>query len=172
MNLFAKSNTAYAMKMVGSMQYVTQEVILEPAVLEHVLRYRQLRPWSTEAGGQLFGTIASDLIHVVRATGPYRGDERSRYRYRSNTGAAQRAIEECAAQKLLYLGEWHTHAEDSPNPSQLDGGAMKLLMANSRLNSDALLMLIVGRADGAQGLGLWTVTAHAARLWQLRSQKN
>lgn len=154
--------------MIGSMHSVAQTVTLDPAVLAHVLGNRQLRAWSKEAGGQLFGVIAPGCICVRVATGPYRGDERSRYRYRSNPEAAQRAIEECSAQGLLYLGEWHTHAEDYPNASGLDGGAMKLLMANSRLNSDSLLLLIVGRAGGAQGLGLWSVTTRAAYLWQLQ----
>ena len=168
--LFGKGNPQPADSLVGSMQDVAQQVVLESAVMEHVLRHRQLRPWSKEAGGQLFGSISPDFIQVVRATGPYSGDERSRYRYRSNPNAAQRAIEECSAQQLLYLGEWHTHAEDRPSASGLDGGAMKLLMANSRLNSNSLLMLIAGRAEPVDGIGLWTVTAQAARLWQLRSQ--
>lgn len=115
----------------------------------------------------MFGTINADQVCVTEATGPYAGDERSRYRYRSNPAAAQRAIEERHNRGLLYLGEWHTHAEDHPNASSLDNDAMHRLIGSSQLNSNALLMMIVGRARGAAGLGVWSVSSAAVRQWSL-----
>jgi len=127
--------------------------------------------FASEAGGQLFGTISSATVSIEIATGPYLGDERSRYRYRSNAKAAQLAIEQQAKKALLYLGEWHTHAEDHPSASSLDVDAMQRLIANSRLNSSALLMLIVGLKKNAKGMALFTATNTGSQQWALSSAK-
>lgn len=108
-----------------------------------------------------------DIIHVSRATGPYPADERSRYRYRSNLAAAQSEIQNQSQAGLLYLGEWHTHAEDRPGASSLDDEAMRLLLARSQLNSNALLMLIVGRKTMVDSLALWIVTPDRVYQWTL-----
>lgn len=152
---------------VGHLDDVHQSLSITRPALQHVGRHRQSTRWASEAGGQLFGTINAAQICVAEASGPYVGDERSRYRYRSNPAAAQRAIEDRHKRGLLYLGEWHTHAEDHPSASSLDDDAMRRLIAGSQLNSNALLMMIVGRALGSSGLGVWSVSSEFARQWNL-----
>jgi integrative and conjugative element protein (TIGR02256 family) len=162
---FRKSMSKYSV--IGCLDENHQTLWIDPPALQHVNRYLQSTPWATEAGGQLFGTINTEQIFVAEVSGPYAGDERSRYRYRSNPAAAQRAIEDRHKRGLFYLGEWHTHAEDSPSASSLDDDAMRRLISGSRLNSDALLMMIVGRAHGVAGLGVWSVSSKAMRKWSL-----
>lgn len=70
-----------------------QRIVLGPPVVTHVQHFRQSLPFASEAGGQLFGTVSPDVVNVEAASGPYPGDERSRYRYRSDPRAAQAAIE-------------------------------------------------------------------------------
>ena len=152
---------------VGDADGYTQRVRLEPDVLSHVYRHRQTSARATEAGGQLFGTVDESLVRIVCATGPYAGDERSRHRYRSNPVAAQRAVEAQSIAGRLYLGEWHTHAEDHPSASSLDADAMTRLIASSKLNSNSLVMLIVGRAVGPDGLALLTVSKGRTVVWAL-----
>ena len=162
---FAKSMPKYSIH--GRLDDVHQALSITRPVLQHLSRHRQSTPWATEAGGQLFGTINVAQVCVIEASGPYAGDERSRYRYRSSPTAAQRAIEERHKRGLLYVGEWHTHAEDHPSASSLDDDAMHRLIASSQLNSSALLMMIVGRARGAVGLGVWSVSSAAVCQWSL-----
>lgn len=152
---------------VGHLSDTSQSLLIAHLALQHVSRHRQSTPWATEAGGQLFGTLNATQVCVTEASGPYVGDERSRYRYRSDPAAAQRAIEDRHKRGLLYLGEWHTHAEDYPSASGLDDDAMRRLIASSQLNSNALLMMIVGRARSAAGLALWSVSSQAAHRWIL-----
>ena len=152
---------------VGHLDENYQTLWIAPPALQHVNRHLQSTPWATEAGGQLFGTINAEQVCVTEVSGPYAEDERSRYRYRSNPAAAQRAIEERHKRGLLYLGEWHTHAEDSPSASSLDDDAMRRLISSSQLNSDALLMMIVGRARGAAGLAVWSAFSKTMRQWSL-----
>lgn len=154
---------------VGHLADTSQALSIARSAFQHVGRHRQTTPWATEAGGQLFGTLDATQVCVTEASGPYAGDERSRYRYRSNPAAAQRAIEDRHKRGLLYLGEWHTHAEDYPSSSDLDDDAIRRLIAHSRLNSNALLMMIVGRARTTEGLAVWSVSSEAARRWILRA---
>lgn len=151
----------------GASDRITQSLRFELAVLKHVGKHRQMTTASTEAGGQLFGRVSEEEVRVLSATGPYHGDERSRYLYRSNPRAAQRAVAKHAKGGLLYLGEWHTHAEDYPITSKLDMNVMRRLLARSKLNVNALLMLIVGRRGGLDGLALCSVGSPEVNQWKL-----
>ena len=154
-------------RVVGKIEGFSQELAIEPSVLKHISIYRQVKPWSKEAGGQLFGHIDDQMICGIEATGPYSGDERSRHSYRSNSVAAQGAINNMAQKGLLYLGEWHTHAEDCPSASGMDADAMHRLIENSRLNSNSLLLLIVGRAPSIAGFAVWSVANKKMHRWKL-----
>lgn len=152
---------------VGVSDNYNQILRLEASTLSHVYKHRQISPWTSEAGGQLFGLVEEHVVRVTCATGPYRGDERSRFRYRSNPAKAQQTIDARAQEGLLYLGEWHTHAEKHPSASSLDSDAMQRLLANSRLNCSALLMLIVGQVEGPKGLAILSVELGNAQPWNL-----
>jgi integrative and conjugative element protein (TIGR02256 family) len=165
--IFSFRKTVWKNSVVGHLDESCQKLWIAQPALQHVYRHLQATPWAVEAGGQLFGTINAEQVCVMEASGPYAGDERSRYRYRSNPDAAQRAIGEHYKRGLLYLGEWHTHAEDNPSASSLDDAAMRGLISRSQLNSNALLMMIVGRARGAAGLALWCVSSMNMRQWRL-----
>lgn len=162
---FAKSMSKQPV--VGHLDESRQTLWIAPPALQHVSRHLQSASWATEAGGQLFGTIDAEKICVMEASGPYAGDERSRYCYRSNPTAAQRAIDERHKRGLLYLGEWHTHAEDTPSASSLDDDAMRRLISSSQLNSNELLLLIVGLSRGTAGLAMWSVSSLTRHQWSL-----
>jgi integrative and conjugative element protein (TIGR02256 family) len=128
---------------------------IEPRVLRHVRKYRQSLPTKPEAGGQLFGTVTDSLVRISAVSGPHRSDQRSRYAFRSNPHAAQESIEAQAERGLLYLGEWHTHAENVPHPSASDSSALRAILEKSRLNTNALVLVIVGLAKPDADLGVW-----------------
>ncbi|SRR6266481_4903190 len=151
----------------GTSDKFHQHLWLEPSVLEHISAFRQVGRYSTESGGQLFGKVSIDEVRVIIATGPYRGDERGRFHYRSNPKAAQREIIKQAKNGLLYLGEWHTHAEDNPIASESDNDTMKRLLNCSKLNVNTLLMLIVGRITDLDGFLLCSVGTSKIDLWKL-----
>lgn len=151
----------------ATLENSNQSICLERATLVHVYKHRQLSAKKLEAGGQLFGYVEANIVRVRAATGPYPGDERSRYGYRSNPRNAQTEIASQAAAGQLYLGEWHTHAEDHPVPSGLDYDAMRRLVERSDLNTNMLLMLIVGRTANSTGLVLLSVSRSETRRWQL-----
>jgi integrative and conjugative element protein (TIGR02256 family) len=165
--LFDLFSAARSTTLVGTSRGCEQRILLEPKMLSHVFRHRQNSSETFEAGGQLFGLVSNDLVQIVCATGPYANDERSRYCYRSNPASAQRAINAQASAGLLYLGEWHSHAEDCPKASSLDKDAMNRLITSSHLNLNALLMLIVGRHPSLEGLALHSVAIGDVKRWIL-----
>lgn len=145
----------------------SQRIVISKDVLDHMARRRQLSWYAREAGGQLFGSINANEVVVSTATGPYRGDQRSRFSYRSNVNAAQGAIEERAVDGLFYLGEWHTHPEDHPSASAADLDAMQRLRNASETKSSSLLMLIQGKAIGSQGLAIYTLGPQGLIRWTI-----
>ena len=151
----------------GASDKFHQHLWLEPSALAHIAAFRQAGRNSTEAGGQLFGTVSIDEVRVIIATGPYLGDERGRFHYRSNPKAAQREITKQAKNGLLYLGEWHTHAEDNPSASESDKDTMRRLLKCSKLNVNSLLMLIVGRNTDLDGFLLCSVETSEVDSWKL-----
>lgn len=154
----------------GSTPGASQILLIEPSVLKHIKAHRQLKLASAEAGGQLFGVVRETLVRVVAATGPYRSDERRRYHYRSNPSAAQKAVEMQSQAGLLYLGEWHTHAQDEPAASSSDIDAMARLLRHSALNVNLLLMIIVGRLDSLNGLNVSWVGFSGSVQWTLQGE--
>lgn len=138
-----------------------------PCVVSHVLRYQQHGLGDPESGGQLFGKLNGSVLTFEAATGPYLRDERTRYVYRSNPVAAQKAIARHAALGRTYLGEWHTHADDRPNPSGADLRAIEELQTRSALNDVDLFLLIVGRLAPPDGLRLLSFSSRVETEWTL-----
>jgi len=155
------------MAIVASSKKCSQRIVIAPRVIDHTAKHRQLSFFSREAGGQLFGHLGSSEVVVLSATGPYRGDQRWWSSYRSNAKAAQRAIDQCAQEGYIYLGEWHTHPEDHPTASAADRDAMMRLFSASKTKSSALLMLIRGRSDGVQGIALYSLSPEGLMKWDI-----
>ena len=144
---------------------VGQPLHVNRTVLERLREHRQIRTRDFEAGGQLFGTVTSDSVSIVRATGPYAKDQRSRYLYRSNPIEAQRTINALATEGLLFLGEWHTHAEATPDASAADIKTMALINEHSKTNVSALFLLIVGYASLPNGIAVYSTSGASLQRW-------
>ena len=139
----------------------SQRIVVKPAALAHMAERRQIRWFAREAGGQLFGTLSQSEVVITKATGPYPGDSRWRYSYRSNPKAAQKAIDENAALGLMYLGEWHTHPEAMPTASPADEATILGLRRKSTLRLSSVVMII----QGTNGLAIHSVGEGGTRRW-------
>jgi integrative and conjugative element protein (TIGR02256 family) len=134
-----------------------QAVRIEDAALRHIRRFRQRGQSTKEAGGQLFGCVTDKWVIVSKAVGPSASDERGLFSFRSDPSVAQKAIQRLHERGLLYLGEWHTHAELIPLPSPSDLLAMQQLMKRSHLNTRAILLVILGLGHPDTDVGAWYV---------------
>lgn len=127
------------------LQYSSRLVLFESPVVETLNTWRQSGKRS-EAGGILVGYRRGDHLHIVDCTTPYLQDRRSRFRFfRRDARHRQvaRRYWDRTQHQAYYLGEWHTHPEDYPTPSQIDHAGWDTLMRSS-LGPD-ILFLIVGR---------------------------
>lgn len=110
-------------------------------------RYNQLRDCDFEAGGLLLGSVHGTHMLIEQATVPTAWDKRFRYLFeRMPFGHEAIALARWTASQgtVRYLGEWHTHTEDHPQPSGLDRSEWSRLSAK-RLDKRPMLAVIVGR---------------------------
>ena len=137
------------------MQFETQSggvIQFSKNVVEVFQAFRQLSNESKESGGVLLGRIIlndADLI-VDRVSSPTKDDKATRFSFFRPIRLAQRYvvsawIKSRGAQN--YLGEWHTHPEDSPRPSGTDITNWQRIYRRSNVGTDELFFLIVGRRD-------------------------
>ena len=129
-----------------------QLLILTERVLDHVQRHRQVRKTQREAGGQLFARFDGDRIIVEEATGPRRSDRRSRLTYAPDRSTEQAEILERFQRGLHYIGDWHTHPERLPTPSEVDTKSMAECVVQSTHTLHAFVLMVVGTAAPPAGL--------------------
>lgn len=134
-----------------------QTLCFSAAVLDHLHAYRQTSPVSREAGGHLFAHVEGNRIEVVHASGPEPRDLRSRLLFAFRKPTAQRIIDARFAMGEHYLGDWHTHPEDVPHPSDIDHTTMASRFKTSDHGLRGMIFCIVGRRAFPEGL---TVLVH------------
>ena len=142
-----------------------QRVKIAATVLDYLNESRQKWCTAREAGGQLFGKVDADIVLVDGVSGPYKGDTRSRYLYRSNPIAAQAAIDEFAERGFNYLGEWHTHPEVVAEASGADRRTIRIIMEQSILRLSSILMLIQGTRARQDGLSVYSCDGSGFTQW-------
>ncbi|MER8509974.1 Mov34/MPN/PAD-1 family protein [Mesorhizobium sp. M0894] len=129
-----------------------QSLAFSDSVLEHFNQHRQTRFWHKEAGGLLFARFQLPVIDIDVATGPRRGDRRTRYSYRPDEGAEQREINDMFSRGRHFVGCWHTHPEDIASPSCIDRRNIADCVRRSYHALNGFIMVIVGRNPIPDGM--------------------
>lgn len=117
------------------------------STLDTFCQHAQASDTDCEAGGLLLGSVHGAHMLIEQATVPTVWDKRFRYLFeRMPFGHNAIALSRWTMSKgtVRYLGEWHTHPEDHPNPSGLDRSEWSLL-SEKRLDKRPMLAVIVGR---------------------------
>jgi integrative and conjugative element protein (TIGR02256 family) len=115
--------------------------------LETFRQHVQSSDADREAGGLLLGSVHGVHLLIEQATVPTAWDKQFRYLFeRMPFGHEAIALSRWTASQgtIRYLGEWHTHPEDIPNPSGLDRSEWNRLSAKRR-DKRSMLAVIVGR---------------------------
>jgi integrative and conjugative element protein (TIGR02256 family) len=118
-----------------------------PATMETFCLHVQASDSDCEAGGLLLGSVHGAHMLIEQATVPTAWDKRFRFLFeRMPFGHEAIALSRWTASQgtVRYLGEWHTHPEDYPQPSGLDRSEWNLLSAKRR-DKRPMLAVIVGR---------------------------
>lgn len=123
---------------------------ISEVVLNVFTKYIQNDGKSPESGGIITGKIYDNLIDIINCSEPSDLDIRSRYNFNRSFKTAQSFINEKFKESKgeeIYLGEWHTHPEDIPMPSNTDVNSFIKTINKNRLNSTVHFMIIVGRVS-------------------------
>lgn len=127
-------------------------VVITDQAIRTMKRFRQTGSMQKEAGGQLFGHFDGLRTIVVEATPPKLLDRRGRAIFRPNRWLQHREIRDRYARGLHFIGDWHTHPEKIPHPSNADLHNMAECFERSVHELHAFVMIIVGTALPPEGL--------------------
>jgi integrative and conjugative element protein (TIGR02256 family) len=133
-----------------------QELIFAEEVLSVFRDYCQ-KGAEPEAGGLLFAEFNLPKVNIVKASIPDAKDKRWRTLFIPNRFLQRRLIKQYFKKGQHLVGEWHTHPQNKPSPSETDVGSMSDSFLKSRHELNYFIMVIVG--NSARNLELW-VSAH------------
>lgn len=110
-------------------------IYIEESVLNVINSYRQTTNGIPESGGFLAGYYKGKDLHITHVTTPLSGDYCSRFRFERRDPGHVEQMKEWYKQsggRLNCLGEWHTHPEMKPAPSQIDVNSWHVFNKNRR----------------------------------------
>lgn len=126
-------------------------------------RFRQNNNSKPESGGILLGLRRGTHMEISLATSPFKEDVQSRYRFfRKDQQHEQVARENWKKSNgyIDYLGEWHTHPENIPEPSSIDIAGWK---TKARQNKHGFFLgIIIGIT------GIWVGLITDEDMFQLK----
>ncbi len=129
-------------------------VRIDRSVLHTIEQYRQHGNNMPEAGGVLIGEVYGvQGIWVKAITVPASGDLASRISFVRRDVSHIRALESWykkSGGKMQYLGEWHTHPQDRPSPSNIDYDSWKTLQISMKMEMIDQSMLFLIASLGQQ----------------------
>ena len=131
-----------------------EETIIKKMILESMTHY------PNEFGGILLGRYSDDfntaiLTDIIIPT-EY-DNSRSRFA-RGNAGIEERLKAEFKKKpSIIYLGEWHTHPDSTPNPSQTDINTLRSLSEANTVLIENPIMLIIGLTKTQSNHNFYTI---------------
>lgn len=124
-----------------------EDIVIARSVLNRIGKFKQTKKKAPESGGILLGQITDKKVFILKASTPNKFDKSSRYTFDCNKDAAQIIIDYefiNSEHKTIYLGEWHTHPENNPNPSEVDKRMINNQYFKNKLNEPFLILIIQG----------------------------
>lgn len=146
--------------------------VLSGGPLATMRSYEQHQLHHKEAGGILLGRMVRDGHDIIvdRVTVPMIGDRRERRAFHRRDPGHQAAIDlawQTSGGTSVFLGDWHTHAEPSPNPSQIDLDNWKRMLREDVRYGEACFMVIVGQ----RSVRVWEGNAESATATRLEQEQ-
>lgn len=108
---------------------------------------KQVGKFDNERGGILLGKVYGTDIHVLKISLPTELDKSGRFFFERHRLSAKLIVEyefHNSNGQMLYLGEWHTHPEAHPTPSDQDRQMIKEQFKNNKIQTTFLLLFIQG----------------------------
>ena len=134
-----------------------RKLMIDNVVKEEVLNIQSNSFFKREMGGILIGAYDTKLecLRITDMSFPYPGDEQSSFRFFRKSKGHQEEMDrlwEESEHTKAYLGEWHTHNQDTPTPSITDCKTWKRISKRNK-NFDECFFMIIGKKTFI----VWTV---------------
>lgn len=135
-------------------------VVLREEAVKQLIQYRQVFSSSKEAAGVLIGERRGKHLVVYDISIPGSKDKRSRFRVIRRSTSHKQKVDKCFKEsggRLQYLGEWHTHPEETPQPSGIDISGWSTIDTSQK----KMAFVIVGTTDiwcGVKGVAIEALT--------------
>lgn len=129
-------------------------VLLLDEAIATLKQYSQTSDTDTEGGGQLFAKFSGEHTAIVVATPPRATDRRWRYRFIPNRISDRLEINHFHKTGLHYVGDWHTHPQSKPIPSNEDIKSMRDCYIKSKHALHSFVLIVVGTAEYPEGIYL------------------
>lgn len=137
-----------------------QRLIIVDRAVEQMRSFVQRRWWQAEAGGVLLGRhlIDSDDVVIDEVTTPQDSDRRRRFGFfrsgQHETLARVRWQQQSST--IAYLGLWHTHPQDDPEPSNVDRRDWQQAILKDTFEGERLFFPIIG----IEHIRVWCLDRH------------
>ncbi len=125
----------------------TININITSSAINVIEKYKQITKKAKESGGILLGQIKGKEVYILEVSTPNKFDKASIYSFNCNKDAAQVIINYefiNSGKKTIYLGEWHTHPENYPKPSDIDKKMIIKQYFKNKLNEPFLILIIQG----------------------------
>ena len=131
--------------------------VLDDTVSSIIDNLQLTHDFSTEVGGIIVGYFdkSVDAFRISDLTFPCADDCKGRFFFFRKQKGHQEimdALWESSGRKKAYLGEWHTHDQETPMPSDIDIRTWIRISKNNN-NFDQSFFIIVGRSN----YKIWTI---------------
>lgn len=131
------------------------KIILSESVRLFLRNQIQHSPKDNERGGILLGYTIDNDVYVLKLSTPTSLDKSSRTTFERHKVSAQIVINYEFANsngEIIYLGEWHTHPEAVPTPSDTDLKMIYNQFHKNKISIPFLLLIIQGLEKTYVGL--------------------
>lgn len=125
----------------------TYNIVIHDEAIVVLNQFTQKEAGQPEAGGVILGKIMKNEIHIMKLSPPTELDKASRTNFERHRLSAQIVINHefyNSYKQITYLGEWHTHPEDFPSPSDVDRKMIQEQFSKNKIHTDFLLLFIKG----------------------------
>lgn len=118
-------------------------------VLQRMMEWIQNEETDPESCGFILGyeNYNTHNITLSDITIPQNGDYRSRFFCKLVDTFHFNFLKNSRTQKNFYMGVWHTHPQDVPNPSPIDLNDWKEILKNDKTASNYAFFIILGRKE-------------------------
>lgn len=139
--------------------------------IEKMKEWRQIQQDMSEAGGFLTGyqNDKSSNIIIDNISHPYFLDYRTRIRFDLRDPRHYLFLYRQQKTGSQYLGTWHTHPENIPEPSERDWHDWKSSLQEDRSVCDCMFFIVVGIVD----MRIWAGFAkepHITELYEIKKR--